>query len=80
VTEVEIVRGNDAPNRGNGFAFGCGPVAGGDCFFGAIVRWRGFLRMCLVGERSEYWAQISMKALVCGETFSTLAIGRRSTP
>ena len=25
------------------------------CFFGAMASWRGFLRICLVGEKFECW-------------------------
>jgi len=48
------------------------PVVG--CFFEAMTRWRGFLRMCLVEEKSECETQLSRKAPVCGGDFSPRAI------
>ena len=40
-----------------------------DCYFGAIARWRDFLRTSLVGEKSDIGTQISMKALICHGDF-----------
>ena len=39
--EVEATSGDDAPNSGNGFAFGGGPSPMVGCFFGAMAFWRG---------------------------------------
>ena len=51
--EVKAARGDDAPAMVMDLPLKVGLSLMVGCFFGAMVHWRGFLRMDLVGEKVE---------------------------